>query len=262
MNQVPAPFITQGIRSDNQLPQANFLIAIVKRGVFDPSAYYAVITLHPPSYRIKMTTLPNIYIIGSQCTGKTTLVNAISESLKHHPAASAEPPGFIKEVARSVLKKHGFTREDIRCSQDRALELQTLIIEAQAEAEKSELKTHSWFISDRSAIDPIVYARKYVGKKAGDALASSAQWTEMRDRMAKSLVILCEARVDWLTDDGVRLMPLDSAEWWKLHTEFGLVLADAGLQYHVLPSQIMDTSERVQFVLARWEKMITQNQQL
>ncbi|KAI1311759.1 AAA domain-containing protein [Xylaria venustula] len=206
-----------------------------------------------------MPTLPNIYIIGSQCTGKTTLVNAISDSLKHHPVALVEPPGFIKEVARSVLEKHNFTREDIRCSQDRALGLQTLIVEAQADAEKSGLKAHSWFISDRSAIDPIVYTRKYVSRKAGDTLASSAQWGEMRDRMAKSLVILCEACVDWLTDDGVRLMPLDSAEWLKLDMEFGRVLADAGLQYYVLPSQIMDTSERVQFVLARWEKMTTQS---
>ncbi|KAI1426251.1 AAA domain-containing protein [Xylaria sp. FL1777] len=209
-----------------------------------------------------MAALPNIYIIGSQCTGKTTLVNAISESLKHHPIASAKPPGVIKEVARSVLESHGFTRDDIRSSQERALELQRLIIEAQSKAEKSHLETRSWFISDRSAVDPVVYARKYASREAADALSSSAQWIEMRDRMARSLVIICQPGVDWLADDGVRLIPLDSEEWEQLDTEFCLTLADAGLQHHTLPSQMRNTDERVQFVLTRWEEMVTQHSRL
>ncbi|TGJ88065.1 hypothetical protein E0Z10_g685 [Xylaria hypoxylon] len=211
-----------------------------------------------------MAVLPNIYIIGSQCTGKTTLVNAICEYFerhpnKHNPIASAEHPGVIKEVARSVLKNHGFTRGDIRNSQDRALELQRLIIEAQFEAEKSQLGTRSWFISDRSAVDPVIYARKYVSKEAADTLAASAKWTEMKDRMAKSLVIVCEAGVDWLMDDGIRLMPLDTTEWLQLHTEFCLTLANIGLKHHVLPSRIRNTDERVQFVLERWEEETTQD---
>ncbi|KAI3338376.1 AAA domain-containing protein [Ustulina deusta] len=206
-----------------------------------------------------MAALPNIYIIGSQCTGKTTLVNAISQYLEHHPIASAEPPGVIKEVARSVLTNHGFTRDDIRSSPDRALELQRLIIEAQSEAEKAQLETHSWFISDRSAVDPIIYARKYANKEAADMLASSAQWVEMRDRMARSLVIICQAGVDWLTDDGVRLIPLDSTEWSQLDTEFCLALTDVGIKHHILPIRMRNTDERVQFVLARWEKMAAQH---
>ncbi|RWA08167.1 hypothetical protein EKO27_g6938, partial [Xylaria grammica] len=104
-----------------------------------------------------MAALPSIYIIGSQCTGKTTLVTALSAYFEQHPPAPAAQaqahPGVIKEVARSVLSQHGFTRADIRQSQDRALELQRLILEAQSAAEQSQ---GAWFISDRSAMDPVI----------------------------------------------------------------------------------------------------------
>ncbi|KAI0420368.1 AAA domain-containing protein [Xylaria grammica] len=205
-----------------------------------------------------MAALPSIYIIGSQCTGKTTLVTALSAYFEQHPPASAQAhPGVIKEVARSVLSQHGFTRADIRQSQDRALELQRLILEAQSAAEQSQ---GAWFISDRSAVDPVIYARKYAGRAAADALTATAEWAEMRERMARSVVVVCEAGVDWLTDDGVRLMPLDAAEWAQTHAEFCAALADVGLGYHVLPSQMRSTDERVRFVLARWEEKIAQGQ--
>ncbi|KAK5632476.1 hypothetical protein RRF57_008190 [Xylaria bambusicola] len=207
-------------------------------------------------------SVPSIYIIGSQCTGKTTLVTALSDYFQHHPITSAKSPAVIKEVARSVLEAHGFNRGDIRNSQDRALELQRLIIEAQSKAERSQLETSSWFISDRSAVDPIIYARKYVSKKAAAALASSPEWLEMSDRMAKSLVIVCEAGVDWLTDDGVRLMPQDTTEWKQTHAEFCAVLDDMGLRYHVLPARVKDMNVRVQFVLTRWEELAAAHREL
>ncbi|KAI1821309.1 AAA domain-containing protein [Xylaria intraflava] len=205
---------------------------------------------------------PNIYIIGSQCTGKTTLVNALTEHFNHSPAKAKEQPGIVKEVARSILKNHGFTRGDIRNSRDRALDLQRLIIEGQFAAEEAQVHAAAgaWFISDRSAIDPIIYAQKYVGREAADVLRAAPHWVAMRDRMAKSLVIVCEAGASWLTDDGVRLMPLDNAEWLQVHAEFCTVLAHAGLEYHVLPSKIGNRDDRMQFVLSLWEgkrKLIT-----
>ncbi|KAI0449294.1 AAA domain-containing protein [Xylaria acuta] len=160
---------------------------------------------------------------------------------------------MIKEVARTILKNYGFTRDDIRSSQDRTLELQRLIIEGQFEAEKNELETRSWFISDRSAVDPIIYGRKYASREGADTLAASAGWMEMRNRMEKSLIIVCEAGVDWLVDDGVRLMPRDETEWMQTHSEFCDTLTGSGLEFHVLPSTIRSKDERVKFVLARWE---------
>jgi hypothetical protein len=65
-----------------------------------------------------------------------------------------------------------------------------------------------WFVSDRSGVDPIVYARKYASKGAESYLINSTEWSELRERMGKSVVIVCEAGADWLTDDGVRLTGL------------------------------------------------------
>jgi len=206
-----------------------------------------------------MASPPNIYIVGSQCTGKTTLVNAICRHFFDHGTGRAPEdhrPGVIKEVARSVLEKHKFVRSDIRDSQSRALELQKLIIEAQYESERAHLNKYkqSWFISDRSAVDPVIYARKYASAAAADALCTSEKWLEMKSRMSRSVIVVCEASVEWLVDDGVRLMPLDPDEWLQLHGEFCAALADMGLEYHVLPGNVGDMDERVEFVLSRWKE--------
>ncbi|KAL9570975.1 hypothetical protein ACKAV7_005312 [Fusarium commune] len=99
----------------------------------------------------------NIYIIGPQSTGKTTLVNKLQSDLEHWLAdTSIDKPQIISEVARTVLRKHKYSAEDIQTSTTRCLELQQLILEAQAEAEKEAPRTSSWFISDRSGFDPSV----------------------------------------------------------------------------------------------------------
>ncbi|GAP83629.1 putative P-loop containing nucleoside triphosphate hydrolase [Rosellinia necatrix] len=210
---------------------------------------------------------PNIYVIGSQSTGKTTLVNALVAHFEKAAATEPEarPPGVVKEVAREVLARHSFTRGDIRDSRARALALQRLIVEAQAAAEATQLllQPDAWFISDRSGVDPVVYARRYAGRAAGDALAGTPAWAALRDRMARSLVVVCEAGgIDWLVDDGVRLMPLDAAEWAQLHAEFCRVLDDAGIAYHVVPAEMQDLGDRVRYVLARWEKKKKKTTQL
>ncbi len=77
-------------------------------------------------------------------------------------------------------------------------------------------------------------------------------WEELKERMGQSLVVVCEAGADWLIDDGVRLMPEDKADWTALHDLFCSLLRDAGLDYVVLPCEVKDIGERVQFVLDRW----------
>ncbi|KAH1415871.1 hypothetical protein KXX32_000323, partial [Aspergillus fumigatus] len=74
-----------------------------------------------------------LYIIGAQCTGKTTLVKALLDALpQRHPSL---PPHPITEVARKVLCEFGFTRDDITSDPSRALQLQELILKAQFEEE-------------------------------------------------------------------------------------------------------------------------------
>ncbi|KAK7910583.1 hypothetical protein PG985_013064 [Apiospora marii] len=199
---------------------------------------------------------PIIYIIGAQSTGKSTLVDALEAHFRQDSSSSSLPkPIVIREVARAVLREHHYTAQDIRDSPTRALELQRLILAAQADAERKaaivsdSTKSHPWLISDRSAIDPVVYAWQYVGPEAARALIGSANWQDMRDRMAASLVVVCEAGVDWLTDDGVRLMPTGRDEWAKTHEVFCQVLEEAQVRYVVLPCGLGRTEERVEFVL-------------
>ncbi|KAK5659402.1 hypothetical protein OQA88_603 [Cercophora sp. LCS_1] len=190
---------------------------------------------------------PNIYIIGAQCTGKTTLVNNLASPF------SSNPPVLITEVARTVLKEHHFTAADV-VDPFRSLGLQRLILQAQVKAESEAVSDGRWFISDRSGLDPIVYARRYVG---ANTLADSEEWKELKGRMKSSLVIVCEAGEGvrgWLRDDGVRLMPRDMADWVAVHRQFCALLEEQGLEYAVLPTAVGGHEERVNFVMEQWRK--------
>jgi predicted ATPase len=192
----------------------------------------------------------NIYIVGAQNTGKTTLVKALRD---HFNQDETYPPRVITEVARTVLEKHSFTADDIKSSPARALALQQLILQAQVNAERLALKEGKWFISDRSGIDPIVYAVKHVSKDAKSHLIKSAEWLELRDRMRESVIVVCEAGADWLTDDGVRLMPESREDWIDFHQLFCRCLDELGLNYEVLPCGTTSLRERVSFVLWKWK---------
>ena len=192
----------------------------------------------------------NIYIVGAQCTGKTTLVTALSAHFDN-PSTTTPAPQIITELARTVLRQHGFIATDLTSSPSKALRLQELILEAQYSAE--EAAGTQWFISDRSGFDPIVYTKRYVGEEGAKSLMQTKTWAEMKERMGQSLVVVCEAGADWLIDDGVRLMPKDKADWTAFHDIFCLSLEEAGLKYVVLPCAVKDLAERVKFVLDQWE---------
>ncbi|KAH6856103.1 hypothetical protein B0I37DRAFT_366569 [Chaetomium sp. MPI-CAGE-AT-0009] len=176
---------------------------------------------------------PNIYIVGAQCTGKTTLVGNLRAHFYNTPTTTSSdganppsppppPPTIITEVARGVLATHRFTARDVRIPA-RSLALQRLILQAQAAAEARAVRgmapgpseasgpgeaveVHGetaetgggdggpgWFVSDRSGADPIAYALRYAGAEAGRELAGTAAWAELRARMRASLVVVCEA---------------------------------------------------------------------
>ena len=194
----------------------------------------------------------NIYVVGAQCTGKTTLVTALSSHFTSTSASSTTPaPLVFTEVARTVLREHNFTASDIKSSPTKGLLFQRLILEAQYAAETAG-ETSQWFISDRSGFDPIVYARRYVGEEGASSLMRMEVWGKLKERMERSLVIVCEAGADWLVDDGVRLMPEDNKDWVAFHDFFCQSLRDVRLDFDVLPCHIKDLQERVQFVLDRW----------
>ncbi len=101
--------------------------------------------------------LPNVYIIGAPSTGKSTLVDDLERfiiSITNSPEPDITlRPAVIREVARDVLTKYGFTREDIRSSKAKCFQLQQYILRAQFSAESSITQGEggaSWILSDRS----------------------------------------------------------------------------------------------------------------
>ena len=196
----------------------------------------------------------SIYIVGAQSTGKTTLIGALSSHFNASSLASTTTtpaPLILTEVARTVLRKHNLTGSDIASSPSTNLLFQQLMLEAQYATEKVA-ETSQWFISDRSGFDPIVYARRYVGKEGARSLTGMEIWGELKERMGRSLVVVCEAGADWLVDDGMRLMPENKEDWVAFHDLFCELLRDAGLDFVVLPCEMKDLVERVRFVLDCW----------
>ena len=204
------------------------------------------------------STYPSsIYIVGAQSTGKTTLVKALQNYFygdQQQPSSTLTAvPQVITEVARTVLVEYGYTAHDITSSPSRALSLQKLILKAQVDAERAGLRLGTWIISDRSGVDPVVYAQKYVNEDAARDLAFSPEALELSERMKSSLVFVCEAGVDWLIDDGVRLMPGSFEEWIETHELFCHWLEELGLKYEVITRNLLDTNKRVEFVLEKWK---------
>ncbi|KAJ5042665.1 AAA domain-containing protein [Bipolaris maydis] len=190
----------------------------------------------------------NLYLIGPQCSGKTTLLNALRAFYSDRDPAShgIEQPFFIEEVVRVIMHEKGFQARDLYDSV-RGLQLQTHILLRQNQIEE-QLKDR-WFLADRSALDTLVYAKQYTGTDAFKALASTKEWENSRLRMQYATVIVCEAgNTEWLSADKVRLAYQDTAGWKALNESFFVMLREYGISYSVLPNAVKDLGERVALV--------------
>lgn len=201
-----------------------------------------------------MDARQNIYIIGAQCTGKTTLVNALAAHYARQQ--DADQPAVIREVARSVLTRDGFTRQDIETSPMRAMQLQAAILAAQHKAEATILEgtRATWYISDRSGLDPLAYASTFVDREAVDTLLATSDWQRLETSMKSGLVVLCEAGCEWLVDDGTRLMPKSNEEWDRIHVAFQSLLAEREIRFVMLSRNIRSVEDRVAFVTSHHEQ--------
>ncbi|KAI1676005.1 AAA-28 domain containing protein [Pyrenophora tritici-repentis] len=204
-------------------------------------------SFEPLTNRSEPPKRSNLYLIGPQCSGKTTLLNALRAFYSDHDPAShhMEQPSIIEEVVRVVMHE-GFQARDLYDSV-RGLHLQTHILLRQNQTEE-QLKDR-WFFTDRSALDTLVYAKEYTGADAFRALAGTKEWAKSRLRMQQATVIVCEAgNTDWLSADRVRLAYQDTAEWKALNEAFFVMLRDYEISYSVLPNTIKDLGERVALI--------------
>jgi nicotinamide riboside kinase len=184
-----------------------------------------------------------IYIIGPSSTGKTTLCNALARHLDLNSNA------FITEVARDVMRSTGFTRADVG-----SLAMQQAILNAQVKREEEARTCNEVVLSDRSGVDPVVYAL-LTAKSEADALekrralASTPAFQGAVSAYRKALVVLLTPVPQWVVDDGVR--SLDD-QLSCLHV-FRQLLAELKIIYTELGPERMDLKERVDFVVKKME---------
>lgn len=196
-----------------------------------------------------MSEMKNVFVIGAQCTGKTTVVDALEKHIAQHK--ELDQPAIIREVARTVLAEGGFTREDIENSPLRAMQLQEGILSAQYKIETTITKSEGskWYISDRSGLDPIVYASVFVGPDSAQTLLASEEWLTLESNMKAGLVVLCDAGDSWLTDDGVRLMPKSNEDWDYLTSAFRHLLETRNINYTMLPRTMSRIEDRISTIM-------------
>lgn len=194
---------------------------------------------------------PNLYLIGPQCAGKTTLLDSLRsyysvDAHRHFANQYVAPPAVIEEVVRKVMNEKGFNAQDLK-NPDRGFELQKHILLGQHNAEK--MIQGGWYISDRSGIDVLVYAKAYVGLASAKKLGNMDEWNTLRRRMQDAVVVLCEAgNPNWLSHDHARMAYKSVAEWEQLNEEFHDMLVHQGIGYAVLPKHVLTLMERVSLI--------------
>lgn len=190
--------------------------------------------------------LTELYVVGPSSTGKTTLCNALAQSMTPHSWC------YITEAARHVMKKRGFTRDDVE-----TIEMQSAIMLAQLErevevCERARSTGEALVLSDRSGVDPIVYAvltakdeRQARQKKS--ILLEYPTFQSALKRYRKAKFLLLRPVPEWLVDDGVRILEEQARSFYV----FRAMLAELGIPYHVMGEEVKDLSERVNWVKGR-----------
>ena len=188
----------------------------------------------------------NVYIIGPQSTGKPTLVKALVEKLE------GEAP-VIQEVARNVMQEKGYSRVDVDSNDhERQFGLQQDIFNAQVEKEITFIRAGTTFVSDRSAVDPLIYLFHYSGREAMNRIASTDEWRKVRDRYAdtkQSLVVLLSPVREFLIDDNVRYMSKSLDDWHSLAAKFRLFLVEEEIPFVEMGTDVLDIKDRVANVM-------------
>lgn len=110
---------------------------------------------------------------------------------------------YITEIARQVMKEKGYTRKDVG-----NVQMQLDIMERHLEQEEEGLASERPVIlCDRSAIDPVVYAKltSRNGDQSGLLVNNSTfQRALKRYRKPTSIIILLTPVKEWIVDDGIR----------------------------------------------------------
>ncbi|KAJ1308793.1 hypothetical protein OPQ81_004483 [Rhizoctonia solani] len=191
--------------------------------------------------------LTGLYIVGPSSTGKTTLCKALAARLQ------LPPNRYISEVARSVMRSTGFTRDHVD-----KLEMQRAILNAQVATENdirsqisavtAELVHDNLFLlCDRSAIDPLVYAALSSAEATGaEILAEGDELKRILPIYRRAIFVLLHPVKEWFEDDGVR--SLDDPSSYP--NAFKHYMNRFGIKYYEIDDSLKDLDERVNVVLS------------
>ncbi|KAF2446503.1 hypothetical protein P171DRAFT_520005 [Karstenula rhodostoma CBS 690.94] len=116
-------------------------------------------------------------------------------------------------------------------SPTRALQLQNHILDAQFAAENAASPA-TCYISDRSGLDPIVYAQLFASEQAARDMLALEEWTELERRMKAGIVVLS-----------------GTEEWMHIDSAFRELLAARDIHYTVVPKDVESLEARVKLVL-------------
>lgn len=107
------------------------------------------------------------------------------------------------------------------------------------------------FISDRCAIDPIVYAKFYIKNEKIDLL-DTEEWNEMKLRYQNeqnSLIVLIEPNEALLKNDGVRKMPTDLKDWKLFYETYLKFMIEQHIPFKIIPRNVIDINDRMNQVI-------------
>ncbi|XP_063427271.1 uncharacterized protein LOC134710799 [Mytilus trossulus] len=140
-----------------------------------------------------------IYLSGAHSTGKTTILNDLKPFLNVQ---------FEEEIARGVIRKFGWQREDFlpETQPENFLKLNEEIIRRQIQTEEENSFMSKDFIADR-CIDPLIYVHTYIGDEALRKLREIPGVLEWTDRLKTAFIFVIKPQKECIVDDGVRLSP-------------------------------------------------------
>ncbi|KAF9644028.1 hypothetical protein BDM02DRAFT_3157297 [Thelephora ganbajun] len=188
------------------------------------------------------SAIRTLYLIGPSSTGKSTLFHAIVKDM------GLDLGQCITEVARTVMKNTGFSRETVG-----DIGMQRAIMIAQLEQEHVARSvagggTVRVVLSDRSALDPVAYAvltaaNEDDARERMRVLVNTPEFQAALSRYREGTFILFKPMPEWLVDDGVRSVEKQGEVFEVFHG----VLKELGIPYVELGEEIKDLQARVAF---------------
>jgi nicotinamide riboside kinase len=195
------------------------------------------------------TPIKRIYIVGPSSTGKTTLCAALARRL------GLDASFCVTEVARDVMRRTGLTRADVG-----TLAMQRAILDAQLKREEDVATRCAGspspvMLSDRSGVDPVVYAVLTAsdmedGIERQSLLVETSQFQRILLDYRSACFILLLPVPEWLVDDGVRSLN----DGQRCAEVFRGLLNALNIPCREIGPELRGIEERVDAVLDQLEK--------